>query len=221
MMYIKIPILAGIFLGSPWLMFQVWAFIAPGLYKRERKWAMPFIGSTASLFVLGGAFCYFIALRFAIQFLVGLGDSVDVRPMITVSSYYDMFFNLHVGLGIVFQMPMVIFFFTLLRITSPGFLLANTRYAILIIFVIAAVITPTPDVLTMMTFAAPMILLFFVGIGASYIIVWKREGRAFPWKGLLLTIFTLLAIVAGIVAVMHYQLGYVFTPSFPWMAPPG
>jgi len=221
MMYIKIPILAGIFLGSPWLMFQVWAFIAPGLYKRERKWAAPFIGSTAGLFVLGGVFCYTIALRFAIQFLVGLGDSVDVRPMITVTSYYDMFFNLHVGLGVVFQMPVVIFFFTLLRITSPGFLLANTRYAILIIFIIAAVITPTPDVLTMMTFAAPMILLFFVGIAASYTIVWKREGRGFPWKGFMLTLLILLAIAAGVVAVMHYQFGYVLTPNYPWIAPPG
>ena len=218
--YMKLPLLASIFIAAPWLMYQIWAFIAPGLYKRERRWAVPFIFSTASLFILGGLFCYFIALRFALAFLIGLGFDQDVRPMISLESYYDMFFNLHVGLGLVFQMPIVIFFFTLLRITTPGFLMSNGRYAILIIFVIAAVITPTPDVTTMLAFAAPMVLLFYVGIAASYLIVMKREGRRFPWVKVLLVLLALAVIGTGVAALLYYQMGYSFTLGYPWVIPP-
>jgi sec-independent protein translocase protein TatC len=202
-------------------MYQAWGFISPGLYKRERRWALPFIFSTAGLFILGGVFCYFIALRFALAFLVGLGFDVNVRPMIQLSSYYDMFFNLHVGLGVVFQMPIVIVFFTLLRITTPGFLLANVRYAILIIFILAAVITPTPDVTTMLTFAAPMVLLFYVGIGGSYLIVLRRENKKFPWVKFLLALLAIAAAAAVVVAVLHYNFGFEILDHWPYVAPPG
>ena len=220
-MYIKIPLLAAVFVAAPWVMYQAWAFISPGLYKREKKWAGPFVFSTAGLFILGGLFCYFIALRFALGFLLGLAEDPGVRPMVSLSSYFDMFFNLHIGLGVVFEMPMVIFFFTLLRITSPAFLLANVRYAILIIFVIAAVITPTPDVTTMLTFAMPMVLLFYVGIGASYLIVFHREERKIPWVKIILVSLLALAILSGVViAVMHYQMGWQFKEEFPWFVEP-
>ena len=218
--YFKLPLLMGIFLAAPWLMYQAWAFISPGLYKRERKWAVPFIVSTAGLFIAGGVFCYFIALRFALGFLIGIGFDVNVRPMIQLSSYYDMFFNLHVGLGAVFQMPIVIIFFTLLRITTPGFLLSNVRYAILIIFIIAALITPTPDVTTMLTFAAPMILLFYVGIGGSYLIVLRREKRKFPWGKFFLILLGIAAFVALAVAVLHYNFGYEILDHWPYLEPP-
>lgn len=218
--YVKLPLLAAIFLGAPWLMYQAWAFISPGLYKRERRWAVPFIFSTAGLFILGGVFCYFIALRFALAFLIGLGFDVNVRPMIQLTNYYDMFFNLHVGLGVVFQMPMVIVFFTLLRITTPGFLLSNVRYAILIIFVLAAVITPTPDVATMLTFAAPMILLFYVGIGGSYLIVLRREKKKFPWLKLILALLAIAAFAGLIVAFLHFNFGYQILDHWPYLAPP-
>jgi sec-independent protein translocase protein TatC len=218
--YVKIPLLAGIFLASPWIMYQVWAFVAPGLYRRERRWAGPFICSTASLFIAGGLFCYFIALRFALGFLIGLGFDMNVRPMISLTSYYDMFFNLHVGLGVVFQMPVVIFFFTLLRITSPAFLLRHGRYAILIIFVVAALITPTPDVTTMLTFAAPMILLYYVGIAASFLIVMKREGRQFPWRKILWIIGLSVFAVLATLAVMYFAAGFRFVESFPWFVRP-
>jgi sec-independent protein translocase protein TatC len=220
LMYIKIPLLAAVFVAAPWLMYQAWAFVAPGLYKRERRWAAPFIFSTAGLFILGGVFCYYIALRFALAFLIGIGFDQNVRPMIQLTAYYDMFFNLHVGLGVVFQMPIVIVFFTLLRITTPGFLLANVRYAILIIFVLAAVITPTPDVTTMLTFAAPMILLFYVGIGGSYLIVLRREGRSLPWLKIFLALLGFAAAVAAIIAFLHFYFGYQILYHWPYLTPP-
>lgn len=218
--YIKLPLLAAIFLGAPWIMLQVWGFIAPGLYKRERRLAGPFIVTTALLFVLGGLFCYYVALPLALGFLLSLSADAGVQQVISLTSYYDMFFNLEVGLGVVFQMPVVIFFFTLLRITSPAFLIRNGRYAILLIFIAAAIITPTPDVTTMLTFAAPMILLYYVGIGASYLIVLRRENRKFPWGTLILILVGLLFAAALIAAFLVVQLNYQLVPYWPFLVPP-
>ena len=221
MLYLKIPILAAVFLTSPWLMYQVWAFIAPGLYKKERRWALPFVFSTATLFILGGVFGYFVMLRFALVFLVGIGFESDIQPMISVSSYFNLFITLLLGLGIVFQMPVLIFSLTLLRITSPSFLLKNVRYAILIMFVIAAVITPTPDVANMTLFAAPMILLFYVGIGASYLLVWKRETGRIPWGRIMIfVVLIVLLLLAGVLYYLHSELGYRFVDQFPWIVRP-
>jgi sec-independent protein translocase protein TatC len=218
--YIKLPLLAAIFLGAPWIMLQVWGFIAPGLYKRERRLAGPFIITTAFLFVLGGLFCYYVALPLALGFLLSLSAEAGVQQVISLTSYYDMFFNLEVGLGVVFQMPVVIFFFTLLRITSPAFLMRNGRYAILIIFIVAAIITPTPDVTTMLAFAGPMILLYYAGIGASYLIVLRRENRRFPWGTLILILLALLLVVALIVAFLVVELHYQLLPNWPFLVRP-
>ncbi len=218
--YVKLPLLASIFLGAPWIMLQVWGFISPGLYKRERRLAGPFIITTAFLFVLGGLFCYYVALPLALGFLLGLSADAGVQQVISLTSYYDMFFNLEVGLGVVFQMPVVIFFFTLLRLTSPAFLMRNGRYAILIIFIAAAVITPTPDVATMLTFAAPMILLYYAGIAASYMIVLRRENRKFPWGKVILILVSLLIAAALIAAFLVVQLNYQFVPYWPFLVPP-
>ena len=221
LLYLKVPLLAAVFIASPWLMYQAWAFIAPGLYKRERRWALPFIFSTAGLFILGGIFGYFVALRFALAFLVGIGQDLGIQAMIGVNSYFDTFVGIMLGLGIVFQMPILIFFLTLLRISSPGFLLSNVRYAILIIFILAAVITPTPDVVNMLIFAVPMILLFYVGIGASYLLVLKRENRSLPWGRIIFAVLAVLAGIAGIFYYMHFELGYQFVREAPFFVPPG
>ncbi len=213
--YIKVPLIAAIFLGAPWLMYQAWQFIAPGLYKKEKRWAAPFIFITASLFILGGAFCYFVALRVTLQFLLTL--SLDqVEPYISVSEYLNLFIILEIGLGLVFQLPVLIFFFTLLRLTSPQFLLRNVRYAVLIMFVAAAIITPTGDPLTMTLFAGPMILLYFVGIAASWLLVLRRDGRKLPWLRILLSLVVFLAVIAGMIVYLHLYQGYVFSSEFPW-----
>lgn len=213
--YIKVPLIAAVFIGSPWLMFQAWQFIAPGLYKREKRWAVPFIFTTASLFILGGLFCYFVALRVTLQFLLTVSIG-QVEPYISVNEYLNTFIILEIGLGLVFQLPVLIFFFTLLRLTTPRFLLRNVRYAVLIMFVIAAIITPTGDPLTMTLFAGPMILLYFVGIGASWLLVLRREGRKLPWLRIILALLAFLAIFAGIVLYLYLYRGYGFTSEFPW-----
>jgi sec-independent protein translocase protein TatC len=201
------PVVAALFLGSPWILYQVWAFIAPGLYQREKKWAIPFVLSTAGLFILGGVFGYYVAFPYGMSFLFGLGGFADVTPMITIDNYFDKFVDVLLGIGLVFELPILIFMLTLLRVVSPSFLLNHSRYAILAIVVIAAIVTPTPDVFNLMLFAVPMCLLFFLGIFASYLLVLRRERRRFPWRPFFIWL-GILAIVVGlfvVVAVVEYN----------------
>src|ERR1039457_6078414 len=162
--WVKLPFLCALFIAAPWILYQVWAFISPGLYKRERRYAAPFILCSAGLFIGGGAFAYFVAFRFALTFLLGIGIGNSVDPMISISEYFDLFVNVTLGVALVFEMPILIFFLTLLRVVSPAFLVKHSRYAILGIFIIAAIVTPTPDAFNMLLFALPMCLLFYVGV---------------------------------------------------------
>ncbi|MBK9166090.1 MAG: twin-arginine translocase subunit TatC [Bryobacterales bacterium] len=216
-LWIKLPILAATFLSSPWILYQVWAFIAPGLYKRERRWAAPFVIISAGLFILGGTFAYFIAFRYGLTFLLGIGVGRGIAPMITVSEYFNLFVNVMLTIGIVFQMPVLIFFLTLLRIVTPGFLLANSRYAILIIVIVAAIITPTPDVFNLMLFATPMCLLFFVGVFASYLLTMSRENRRIPWRRILLISGLILVVIMVLLMFAATQYGYQFGPKWPFL----
>ena len=213
--WMKLPLLVSIFLGSPWILYQVWKFISPGLYKKERRWAVPFVLSTAGLFCMGGAFAYFVAFRYGLVFLLGLGMSGNITPMISVVEYFDLFVNVMLGIGLVFEMPIIIFFLTLLRLASPRFLLAHSRYAILGIVILAAIVTPTPDIFNLMLFATPMCLLFYVGIFASYLLVLKREGKVFPWRKVLK--WTLIAAAAvGAVALAFQWSGLHFIRVWPY-----
>ena len=207
--WVQVPLVISLFVASPWLLYQVWAFIAPGLYKHERKWAIPFVTSTAGLFILGGCFAYFVAFRFGLAFLLGLGLAGGVIPLVTITHYFDLFVNVMLGVALVFELPVVIFFLTLLRIASPSFLMAHSRYAILGIVILAAIITPTPDFFNLMLFAVPMCMLFFVGVFASYLLVLKREGRKFPWAAVLgialACLLVLGGITYGVLLKMHYH----------------
>jgi sec-independent protein translocase protein TatC len=179
-MYLKISLIAGIFLASPFILYQVWAFIAPGLYKHERKYVGPFMFSTVGLFMAGGLFAYKMVYPAALSFLVQY--SLQFQPMITINEYIDLFMTIVLGLGVIFELPILVFFLALFGIVSPGWMWRNLRYAILGIFVLAAAIAPTPDVISMCTFAAPMMLLYLFSIGVAYMVHpaqrKKREANA-------------------------------------------
>jgi len=215
-LWVKLPILAAIFLASPWILYQVWGFIAPGLYRRERRLAAPFVICTAGLFILGGLFAYFVAFRFGLTFLLGLGRGKGVAPMVSISEYFDLFVNVTLGVGLVFEMPVLIFFLTLLHIVTPSFLINNSRYAILVIFILAAIITPTPDVFNLMLFATPMCLLFFVGIFGSYLLVLRRENRRFPWAKVMPWMIGVLVLVAFVGYLIMIRIGYHPVPKWPF-----
>jgi sec-independent protein translocase protein TatC len=214
-LWMKVPILFAVFLSSPWILYQVWAFIAPGLYKKEKRLAGPFVLSSAGLFILGGFFAYFVAFRYGLEFLLGLGIGKGIDPSVNVNEYYDLFVDVMLGVGIVFEIPILLFLLTLVRIVNPGFLVRHSRYAILIIVILAAIITPTGDVFNLTLFATPMIILFYVGIFASYLLVLHRENRRFPWG----TFFKWVGIVVLVLALIgwliarHY--GYHFALKWP------
>jgi sec-independent protein translocase protein TatC len=217
--YIKLPLLVSVFVGSPWIFYQVWSFISPGLYKREKRWAVPFILATAGLFIAGGLFAYFVAFRYGLVFLLGIGRDINISPMVSVDNYFDLFVNVTLGVGLVFEMPVIIFFLTLLRMASPRFLFRHSRYAILAITIIAAVVTPTPDAFNMTLFTVPMVALYFVGVFASYLLVLRREGKQFPWGKVLLVVLAVLLLAAGVVALLIYRFHLHWIPKWPFLIP--
>ena len=215
--WFKLPLLTAVFLASPWLLYQVWSFVAPGLYKKERRFAAPFIICSAGLFILGGLFAYFVAFRFGLTFLLGVGADVNVRPMVTISEYFDIFVNVILGISVVFELPILIFFLTLLRIASAKFLVTHSRYAVLGIVVLAAVITPTPDVFNLMIFSVPMVFLYFIGIFAGYLLELSRENKRFPWKIVLIGALVLAGLWAGALWLALTQYGYKLIDQWPFL----
>jgi sec-independent protein translocase protein TatC len=173
--FIKISLVCGAIIASPFILFQVWLFIAPGLYRHEKRWIWPFMSATVGLFLAGAFFGYHYVYPGALTFLIGYG--AQFRPMVTVSEYTELFMTVILGLGVTFELPILVFFLAIFGIVSAKWLWTNIRYAILIIFIISAIITPTPDVLSMCVFAAPMLVLYLVSIGVAYLVHPSRKER--------------------------------------------
>jgi sec-independent protein translocase protein TatC len=172
---ITLGIYIGVVLAAPVVLYQVWLFIAPGLYKHEKRAVTMFVFSSVFLFISGIAFGYYVMLPYVLNFLIGFqGPFV---PLISINEYFDFILIVLLGLGVVFELPVLIFFLALFNIVTPRFLWRNVRYAVLIIAVIAAIITPTPDATTMLVFMTPMIGLYFVGIGVAALVV-RRKAKA-------------------------------------------
>ncbi len=171
--YLKVGLITGLFVSSPLVLYQLWAFIAPGLYRNEKRYVLPFMFSTVGLFLSGGYFGYRIVYPAALDFLIGYGE--QFRPMITISEYTDLFLTVIVGLGVVFELPVVIFFLALMGVVDAAFLWNNLRYAMLGIFIVAAVLTPTTDIVNLMIFAAPMMALYLLSIGVAWLVHPKRR----------------------------------------------
>jgi sec-independent protein translocase protein TatC len=172
-LYLKIAALAGLFLTSPFVLYQVWMFISPGLYRNEKRYVVPFMVSTITLFTAGGYFGYKVVYPQALGFLIHFGR--QFQPMITIGEYTSLFLSIILGMGLIFEMPILIFFLALMGIVTASFMWKNFRYAILVIFVIAAIVTPTPDVLNMCIFAAPMIALYVFSIGIAWAVHPKQR----------------------------------------------
>ena len=171
---LKLALMAAVFLASPFVLGQVWLFISPGLYKHERRYALPFIFFSSLLFVVGGLFGYFVAFPFALRFLLEWEKNMGVTALINATQYFDLFIMVELGLAIIFEIPAVIFVLSRIGLVSGSFLLRNTRYAILAAFIIAAVITPTTDIPNMMMMAGPMVLLYMLGVLVAYLFGKKR-----------------------------------------------
>jgi len=175
---LKVAGFIGVAIAMPVILWNVWAFVAPGLHKHERKYAAPFVIIGSLLFIAGGAFAIFVVVPFAIQFLVSFGQDQGLKAMITVSSYVDFILKFTLAFGVVFEMPVVITLLSMLGIVTPQFLSKNRKYAILINFIIAAVLTPTPDVVNQSLMAGPLCVLYEVGIICSRVVGRKKAKAA-------------------------------------------
>ncbi len=173
--YMKVGFIASIFLTAPLTLYEVWKFIAPGLYRKEKKYVVPFMLSSVILFLLGGAFCYLLVLPQAYGFLINLGK--DFMPVIRIDEYLDLTNMMLLGFGLVFEMPVIVAFLSLFGLVTAKFLWSSFRYAIVGIVVVAAVISPTGDAFNLMIWSAPMILLYLLSIGVAAIFGWRRRVR--------------------------------------------
>jgi len=167
-LYIKIGAMAGLFVASPIVLYQIWLFISPGLYRHEKRYVMPFMFSTVGLFLAGGYFGYKLVYPQALEFLIGYGK--QFQPMITIGEYTDLFLTIIIGMGVIFEMPILVFFLSLMGIVTAGWMWRNLRYSILVIFIIAAILTPTTDILNMCIFAAPMVALYVLSIAIAWLV---------------------------------------------------
>jgi sec-independent protein translocase protein TatC len=168
MVYIQVSLYAGIALAVPFLFYQVWAFVSPGLYKHEKKYITPILTMATLFFIAGAAFAYRIAFPGAADYLLGLAEDGGFRTLLDAEEYLNLIIIIMLGLGIVFQIPTVSFILGRIGLVTPGMMLKGWRYAVMAIMIIAAVLTPTPDAVNMLMFAGPMMALYFLSIG----IVW-------------------------------------------------
>ena len=172
-LYLQVALIGGAILAAPFILYQVWLFIAPGLYQKEKRFVIPFMAATVGLFLTGASFGYFYVLPGALKVLI-LGFGSKFNPVVTIEEYTGFFLSIILGLGISFEMPILIFFLALFGIVSPKFLWKNIRYAVLAVFVIAAVICPSPEPWTMCLYAVPMLTLYVIGIAVAW---WVHPSR--------------------------------------------
>jgi sec-independent protein translocase protein TatC len=174
MLYLKMALLTGIVLAAPVILWQVWLFISPGLYAREKKVAVPFIAFGSIGFVLGAACSHYILFPVTWRFLASFANEYTMF-MPKIESIFSLYAKMMLGMGLIFQMPTLVYFLARLGLVSARFLLRQFKYAVLVIFIIAAVITPTGDPMTQTVFAAPMILLYVVSILIAWVFGRKRQ----------------------------------------------
>jgi sec-independent protein translocase protein TatC len=180
-LWITLGLYLGIVIAMPVVLYQIWQFIAPGLYKQERHGALTFVLSSVFLFLAGIAFGYFVMLPYILKFLIGIQG--PFKPLISINEYFDLVLAVLLGLGVIFELPVLIFFLSLFGIVTPRFLWKNFRYALLAITIIAAIVTPTPDATTMLVFMAPMVVLYFIGMGVSFVVARRRRQRTLARQG--------------------------------------
>lgn len=175
-MHFKISLISAFVISTPVIFYELWRFVAPGLLAKEKKYAFPFVIVATSLFLFGALFCFFIVLPFAINFLLTY-KTETIKPMLSVGKYIDFCLKFILAFGAVFELPVILLFLTKIGVVTPKTLAKNRKYAVLLAFVVAALLTPTPDAFNQTLMAVPIILLYEAGILASRIFSSKQEGK--------------------------------------------
>lgn len=176
MMYLKVGVLVGLIVASPWVLWQLWLFIAPGLYSHEKKFAIPFVLMGTAFFLAGAAFSHYVAFPWTWKFFVDFTPEY-VQLMMRLGPAFGLYVKMLLGFGVIFQMPTIVLFLARMGVVTPGFLIRNFKYSLLIIAILGAILSPGTDVVSQAMMAGPMVVLY----GISIIIAWlfrKREPRA-------------------------------------------
>jgi sec-independent protein translocase protein TatC len=174
-MYITVSLIAGAVIASPFVMFQVWNFIAPGLYAKEKRMAIPFVLFTTIGFLAGATFNHYVAFPFMMAFFASF-NGIDLAFMPRLEDTFGLYTKMLLGMGLIFQMPTVVYFLAKMRLVTARFLWQHGKYAILVAYIIAAVVTPTGDPMNQTIFAAPMIALYFLSIAIAWIVNPRSRG---------------------------------------------
>jgi sec-independent protein translocase protein TatC len=170
---IKVALAAGLLVSSPFVFYQIWRFIAPGLSGGEKRLVVPFVFCATLFFVGGALFCYWVVLPVAFRYFIEQYSTMGVTPAIRIGEYFTFFFRMVLAFGVTFELPVFTFFLVRLGIWDYRFMLRSFRYAIVVIVILAAVLTPTPDIINQSLLALPMLALYVVSIGIAY--VWRRK----------------------------------------------
>jgi len=179
MVYIKVAIYGGVFVAAPWVLWQLWLFIAPGLYKREKRVVWPFLVWATVLFYGGAAFCYFVVLPQAFPAILAFaGGGTTLTPMLSLSQQLSLVLAMMLGFGVIFEVPIIIAFLSMVGLVDSRFLAKYRRHAIVVNVTLAAIITPTGDPFNLALLAVPMILFYEIGIILARILGKKREPSA-------------------------------------------
>jgi sec-independent protein translocase protein TatC len=172
-LYVQIALIMGLILAAPFIMYQVWMFVAPGLYANEKRLAIPFVLLTTLGFLVGTAFNHYISFPYMMVFFASF-NTKELAFMPKLDDVFGLYTKMLIGMGLVFQMPTVVYFLAKIRVITARFLSKNFKYALLIIFVAAAVITPSGDMMTQLIFAAPMLGLYVLSIAIAWMVGPKR-----------------------------------------------
>ena len=175
MFSLQISLLAGLIIASPFVFSQLWLFVAPGLYAREKRVVVPFVLLSTILFGTGAAFSHFVAFPSMWQFFASYDGMGGMQFFPTIDETFGLYVKMILGLGLVFQMPLLVYFLSRFGIVSAKFLLKQFRYALLIIVILAAVITPSADIATQLIFAVPMLVLYIISIGVAWVFGRKKK----------------------------------------------
>lgn len=178
MVYLKVALYGGIFVAVPWVLFQLWQFIAPGLYRKEKKLVVPFLVSGTALFYLGAAFCYWVIMPAAFPAMAAIAGDAALSPVLTMSEQLSLVLGMLLGFGVVFELPVVIAFLAMIGVVTAEMLAKYRRIAIVVNTTIAAIITPTGDPLNLALMAVPMILFYEIGIVLARILGRRRAQAA-------------------------------------------
>ena len=175
MLYMKVSFLAALIFTSPFIFLQIWYFITPGLYRKEKKLVVPFVLFTSFFFIAGAAFAYMVVFPFACNFFLSMGSEFDA--LITIDEYFSLALRVILGIAVVFELPTLVFFLSKLGIVTAQGMIKYFKYAVLVVFIIAAIITPTPDMITQSIIAVPMLGLYGLSILIALMVGKKREKK--------------------------------------------